>query len=490
MKANRSTVFTVLVIAAIEGLLAQELLLSRTIGLNGAILCFAGAALLAIAELAKKIDMTGYRTFVYSSLVIASIGFGITSSDGINLLNFAMLLLTMGYVAMRNQFARLPSLAQSLVLAPLTALLAPFFVFILKNVTPPATKKFKSLDLSTGTLMGLGLAVPALIVFGTIFAAADPMFSSTITLEFVKIPDSFGMRATIFGSTFVVAAGLMLMVVPQFKMALKPGSDSPKWAEPLFAYTKTGQIAIQGPPLPPKPAHDGTESTKAFVTFFALLGALFALFILVQARYLFGGSEVVLKTTGLTYAQYARRGFFELVTVIVLTLPMLLFWQEWLAKSSETNRAAVRKVVIAFSVMLLIILASAAYRMSLYVGAYGLSSARFYVYTAIVWLGCWVTAYAILGSKWKLPEFPKWVYATGMLVVLGCNLAKPDRLIASVNIRQPNVDSDLLSKLGEDAREVILASDNATIKTKYLQERSAFKFNWRDASLQEVLARR
>ncbi|HLO99146.1 MAG TPA: hypothetical protein VK171_11175, partial [Fimbriimonas sp.] len=102
MKANRSTVFTVLVIAAIEGLLAQDLLLSRTIGLNGAILCFAGAALLAIAEIAKKIDMTGYRAFVYSSLVIASIGFGVTSSDGINLLNFAMLLLTLGYVAMRN----------------------------------------------------------------------------------------------------------------------------------------------------------------------------------------------------------------------------------------------------------------------------------------------------------------------------------------------------------------------------------------------------
>jgi hypothetical protein len=46
-----------------------------------------------------------------------------------------------------------------------------------------------------------------------------------------------------------------------------------------------------------------------------LLDLLFLAFVAVQVRYFFGGSALVQATTGLTYAEYARRGFFELVTV-------------------------------------------------------------------------------------------------------------------------------------------------------------------------------
>jgi hypothetical protein len=43
-----------------------------------------------------------------------------------------------------------------------------------------------------------------------------------------------------------------------------------------------------------------------------LLDILFLAFVLVQFRYLFGGAELVRVSTSLTYAEYARRGFFEL----------------------------------------------------------------------------------------------------------------------------------------------------------------------------------
>ena len=58
-----------------------------------------------------------------------------------------------------------------------------------------------------------------------------------------------------------------------------------------------------------------------------VLGAidlLFLSFVIVQFRYLFGGHALVQATTGLTYAEYARRGFFELVAVAALVLPLLL----------------------------------------------------------------------------------------------------------------------------------------------------------------------
>src|SRR5579875_2203998 len=54
-----------------------------------------------------------------------------------------------------------------------------------------------------------------------------------------------------------------------------------------------------------------------------LVDCLFLAFVAVQVRYLFGGASIVGITPGLTYAEYARRGFIELVMVAALVLPLL-----------------------------------------------------------------------------------------------------------------------------------------------------------------------
>ena len=53
-------------------------------------------------------------------------------------------------------------------------------------------------------------------------------------------------------------------------------------------------------------------------------GPTFLAFVVIQVRYLFGGAGRVAATAGLTYAEYARRGFFELVTVNTPLAPLLL----------------------------------------------------------------------------------------------------------------------------------------------------------------------
>ena len=45
------------------------------------------------------------------------------------------------------------------------------------------------------------------------------------------------------------------------------------------------------------------------------IAILFLAFLVVQPRYLFGGRAVVMGTADLSFAEYARHGFFELVTV-------------------------------------------------------------------------------------------------------------------------------------------------------------------------------
>ena len=54
-----------------------------------------------------------------------------------------------------------------------------------------------------------------------------------------------------------------------------------------------------------------------------VLDALFVAFVAVQATVLFGGHAHVLETEGLTYAEYARQGFWQLLWVSALTLLVL-----------------------------------------------------------------------------------------------------------------------------------------------------------------------
>ena len=68
---------------------------------------------------------------------------------------------------------------------------------------------------------------------------------------------------------------------------------------------------------------------------------LFLAFVLVQFRYLFGGAELVRGLTGMSYADYARRGFFELVAVAALSLPLLLLADWWLDHRDPARVAAV-----------------------------------------------------------------------------------------------------------------------------------------------------
>jgi len=69
------------------------------------------------------------------------------------------------------------------------------------------------------------------------------------------------------------------------------------------------------------------------------LNALFLAFVLVQLRYLFGGKGLVEAQAHLTYAQYARHGFFELLAVSALVL-LVLAGGAWIAGAGAMLRRA------------------------------------------------------------------------------------------------------------------------------------------------------
>jgi hypothetical protein len=97
-------------------------------------------------------------------------------------------------------------------------------------------------------------------------------------------------------------------------------------------------------------------------TVLGLLDLLFLAFVAVQVRYLFGGAERVLSTVRLTYAEYARRGFFELVTVTAIALPALLL-AHWLLRAPDRRGEwAFRILADTLVALLFVVMASAMQR--------------------------------------------------------------------------------------------------------------------------------
>ncbi len=109
------------------------------------------------------------------------------------------------------------------------------------------------------------------------------------------------------------------------------------------------------------------------------MDALYALFLAVQFSALFGGADYLASASGVTYAQYARSGFFQLVAVAGINLTLILLAGQF----SRQTGALWRLVQVLSTVMVCMsgaFLVSACYRMSLYVGSYGLSFKRFLTY--------------------------------------------------------------------------------------------------------------
>jgi hypothetical protein len=197
-------------------------------------------------------------------------------------------------------------------------------------------------------------------------------------------------------------------------------------------------------------------------TVLAVVDALFLSFVLVQARYLFGGVSHVLETVGLTYAEYARRGFFELVAVSALTLPLLIIGSSGTRIETVREKRIHRILTGTLVGLLLLMMASAFSRMWIYQAEYGWTLDRVYATALMLWIGgsiLWFAATALRGAPQR---FMIGSLSGGLAMLAGLAIINPAAAIVTANTSRVAAGKDFdglhAARLSTDALPALLTS--------------------------------
>ena len=285
-----------------------------------------------------------------------------------------------------------------------------------------------------GVLAGLLLAVPILIVFGSLFASADPVFGGLVEDLLAWNP---------FGPTFshILVAGLLASVAAGF----------------LRSQLLSRRLWAPGAAREPRPS-------AGIVTLGIALSALilvFVLFVAVQARYLFAGGAYVRVATGLTLAEYARQGFFELVAAAALTVPVL-YGAEWLLDSTDPKAVrSFRALGVVQMLLVGLVVLSALQRMRLYTAAYGLTEDRLFGAVFMLWIAFVLVWFGLTVLRGRRERFAFGAVVTGFATLGALNLMNPDGVVVRVNVgRTPaagRFDGGYLATLSADAVPALVA---------------------------------
>jgi hypothetical protein len=271
-------------------------------------------------------------------------------------------------------------------------------------------------------LRGVGIALPLLVVLGLLLASADAVFAGFFSW---------------WSPEAVITHGVLLGVGAWGMVGLLRLSS-----------------AERPPALPALPFRLG--HVEAMVVLGALV-ALFTAFGAAQVVAIAGGGRHVLETAGLTYAEYARTGFFQLLAVAAITLVALVGLRAVTDLSDPVRRRRFTALSEAVIVLTLVIVVVALRRLGLYQDAFGLTMLRLYSSVFALWIGVVLVlaGAAVAGAGAERAWFPGAAIVTGLAVLLALNIVNPEAVVVRHNVdraaRTQTVDPGYLAELSDDA---------------------------------------
>ncbi len=207
-----------------------------------------------------------------------------------------------------------------------------------------------------------------------------------------------------------------------------------------------------------------TLGTVEIGVILGLMNLLFLSFVVVQVPYLFGGMELVQNTPDFKLAEYARRGFGELVTVSALVLPILLAGHWLIRKENRFAERLFRVLASVQIVLLFVIMASAVQRLVLLTGSlgYGMTTIRLYPMIFMTWLAIvfvWFGFTVLRGGRQHFAWGALW---SAFLILGATHVLNPDAFIVKTNIallqQGRAFDAYYNSRLSDDALPAIFES--------------------------------
>jgi hypothetical protein len=199
-------------------------------------------------------------------------------------------------------------------------------------------------------VVGIAITLPVIVIFGLLLASADPIFAS-----WRDAIDRLLSSWDFLPRTFFFFA-LLSIVLGAYGFASK-GDDSFDFSQVVPDSNRRWL---------------GATERLILVTSVAVL---LWLFLIVQVSYLFGNLPQV-TGSGVTFAEYARRGFAELSVVASATAVLILVSERYGRK--DQREGLLRVITIALVVAVLFLLGSAFHRVSIYEQAYGFTRDRLY----------------------------------------------------------------------------------------------------------------
>jgi Domain of unknown function (DUF4173) len=318
--------------------------------------------------------------------------------------------------------------------------------------------------------LGILLATPVLLIFAGLFASADPVFGNVLSNLFAFNAETVISHMFLIGFWAFLVAGYF------------------RWSflgRPLHGVTPT---------LKP------IQSVVPLATALGLIDLLFLLFVVVQLRYFFGGAALVEETSGLTYADYARRGFFELMTASALVLPILLGAEALVHTGTAPQIRTFRQLSGLLLALLAVVMVSALQRMRLYVDAFGLSAQRLYATAFMVLLIGVLAWFAWTVLRGRRDRFVFGSLMQGLAVLAGLHLMNPDAFIVNTNLDRPHAERPFDAKyavtLGGDAVPPLLtalprlvAEDRCIVVRGLLKRWDQAEVDWRTWNWSRARAR-
>ncbi len=200
--------------------------------------------------------------------------------------------------------------------------------------------------------------------------------------------------------------------------------------------------------------------TEALVALWAT-AAVLTVWCATQLAVVLGSAEAIIASAGVTPAEYARQGFFQLVAAAAVAL-MVVNASSLVGRQGLAVDRAQRIPALVVGVALVALTVASYSRLGFYIGAFGLTMLRLSVATFLAWLAL-MTVLSVARSVGVHAE-SNWLPSAAVLsaaaLAVCYGAANPERWVAQVNLERATAESPvdidhIRRELGADARPVV-----------------------------------